>query len=334
MIQRWNLQQVESLFNKPFIELIFEAQLIHRKHFNPLLIQISTLLSIKTGNCPEDCKYCAQSSRYKTRLKSESLMQIQKVLIAARKAKAAGSSRFCMGAAWRNPQDRDIPYLENIIKEVKAIGLETCMTLGNLSNSQAKNLAKAGLDFYNHNLDTSPEFYKKIITTRKYQQRLDTLSKIRSAGIKICSGGILGLGETIQDRANLLVQLVNLPEPPESIPMNMLVKIKGTPLENNDKIDPFEFIKTIAITRIILPKSHIRLSAGRDQMNEQTQAMCFLAGANSIFYGCKLLTTSNNKEDKDIVLFRKLGLKTEHNTFEQNNNLTLSTKKQFYDAGL
>ncbi|MXP51046.1 biotin synthase BioB [Pantoea sp. SoEX] len=313
MIQRWNLKQVEVLFNKPFIELIFKAQQIHRRHFNPLIIQISTLLSIKTGNCPEDCKYCAQSARYKTGLKSQGLMMIKEVLANASKAKAAGSNRFCMGAAWRNPHDRDMPYLEEIIREVKAIGMETCMTLGNLSSSQAKSLAKAGLDFYNHNLDTSPEFYKNITTTRNYQQRLNTLNKVSKAGIKICCGGIFGLGETIKDRASLLVQLANLPKPPESVPINMLVKIKGTPLENNDEIDSFEFIKTIAITRIMLPKSHIRLSAGRNQMSEQTQAMCFMAGANSIFYGCKLLTTPNSKEDKDIILFRKLGLKTEHN---------------------
>ncbi|PPI86888.1 biotin synthase BioB [Candidatus Pantoea edessiphila] len=334
MIQHWKLKQVEDLFNEPFIELIFRAQQVHRRYFNPLIIQISTLLSIKTGKCPEDCKYCSQSSRYHTDLKYQSLMEIDKILMAARKAKANGSSRFCMGAAWRSPHDRDMPYLEKIIKKVKALGMETCMTLGSLSDDQAQRLAKVGLDFYNHNLDTSPEFYNKITTTKSYQQRLDTLSKIRKVGIKICSGGILGLGETVKDRASLLLQLANLPKPPESIPINMLVKIKGTPFANNENIEPFDFIRTIAITRIMIPTSYIRLSAGRNQMSEQTQAMCFMAGANSIFYGCKLLTTSNPEEDKDIILFRKLGIKTECNHNERNNTLNnqLSSNEQFYDA--
>ncbi|PPI88065.1 biotin synthase BioB [Candidatus Pantoea edessiphila] len=336
MTKHWTIKHAETLLNEPFIELMFKAQQVHRKYFNPLVIQKSTLLSIKTGNCPEDCKYCAQSARYKTGLKTQGLMQIDEILINAHKAKANGSSRFCMGAAWKHPQDRDMPYLENIIKEIKAMGMETCMTLGHLSDSQAKRLAKAGLDFYNHNLDTSPEFYNKITTTRNYQQRLDTLNNVRNSGIKVCSGGILGLGETIKDRASLLVQLANLPKPPESIPINMLVKIKGTPLENNEIIEPFEFIKTIAVTRIMIPASHIRLSAGRNQMSEQTQAMCFMAGANSIFYGCKLLTTSNSAEDKDIILFLKLGLKLENN--QKNNESSIPNEilpnEQFYDATL
>ncbi|PPI88735.1 biotin synthase BioB [Candidatus Pantoea edessiphila] len=339
MKQIWKIKQVEKLFNKPLINLIFKAQQVHRRHFDPLLIQISTLLSIKTGNCPEDCKYCSQSIRYKTGLKYQSLMKVKEILIAAHQAKASGSSRFCMGAAWKNINDRDIPYIKKIIKEVKAIGMETCMTLGSLTNSQAQHLAKAGLDFYNHNLDTSPEFYNKIVTTRKYEERLETLNKVRNAGIKICSGGILGLGETVKDRASLLIQLANLPKPPESIPINMLVKVKGTPLENNKNIEPFEFIKTIAITRIMIPKSYIRLSAGRDRMNEQTQAMCFIAGANSIFYGCKLLTAPNSNEKKDIMLLNKLGLKAEHNNIKKNENYIntknqVLTNEQFYDATL
>ncbi|WP_413734633.1 biotin synthase BioB [Sodalis sp. RH21] len=305
---RWTLQQAQALFAKPFMDLLFEAQSVHRRHFDPNQIQVSTLLSIKTGACPEDCKYCPQSARYNTGLATEQLLQVEQVLTSAQQAKAAGSTRFCMGAAWKNPRDRDMPYLEQMVQGVKAMGMETCMTLGMLSASQAERLAAAGLDFYNHNLDTSPEFYGSIITTRTYQDRLDTLDKVRGAGIKVCSGGIVGLGETIADRAGLLVQLANLPEPPESVPINMLVKVKGTPLAENDDVDAFDFIRTIAVARIMMPRSHVRLSAGREQMSEQTQAMCFLAGANSIFYGCKLLTTPNPNEDKDLALFRKLGL--------------------------
>ncbi|EAM1519682.1 biotin synthase BioB [Salmonella enterica] len=305
---RWTLSQVTELFEKPLLELLFEAQQIHRQHFDPQQVQVSTLLSIKTGACPEDCKYCPQSSRYKTGLEAERLMEVEQVLDSARKAKNAGSTRFCMGTAWRNPHERDMPYLEKIVQGVKAMGLETCMTLGMLNESQAQRLANAGLDYYNHNLDTSPEFYGNIITTRTYQERLDTLEKVREAGIKVCSGGIVGLGETVTDRAGLLLQLANLPTPPESVPINMLVKVKGTPLADNDDVDAFDFIRTIAVARIMMPTSYVRLSAGREQMNEQTQAMCFMAGANSIFYGCKLLTTPNPAEDKDLQLFRKLGL--------------------------
>lgn len=305
---RWTMSQVTELFNKPLLELLFEAQQIHRQHFDPRQVQVSTLLSIKTGACPEDCKYCPQSARYKTGLEAERLMEVEEVLASARKAKQAGSTRFCMGAAWKNPHERDMPYLEKMVQGVKAMGLETCMTLGTLSDGQAKRLGEAGLDYYNHNLDTSPEFYGNVITTRTYQERLDTLGKVREAGIKVCSGGIVGLGETVKDRAGLLLQLTNLPTPPESVPINMLVKVKGTPMENNEDVDPFDFIRTIAVARVMMPTSHVRLSAGREKMNEQTQAMCFMAGANSIFYGCKLLTTPNPEEDKDLQLFRKLGL--------------------------
>jgi len=302
------MSQVAALFEKPLLELLFEAQQVHRQHFDPRQVQVSTLLSIKTGACPEDCKYCPQSARYKTGLDAERLMEVEQVLESARKAKNAGSTRFCMGAAWKNPNDRDMPYLEQMVEGVKAMGLEACMTLGTLTDNQAQRLAQAGLDYYNHNLDTSPEFYGNIITTRTYQERLDTLDKVRDAGIKVCSGGIVGLGETVTDRAGLLLQLANLPTPPESVPINMLVKVKGTPLAENEDVDAFDFIRTIAVARIMMPTSHVRLSAGREQMNEQTQAMCFMAGANSIFYGCKLLTTPNPEEDKDLQLFRKLGL--------------------------
>ncbi len=305
---RWTMSQVTELFEKPFMDLLFEAQQIHRQHFDPRQVQVSTLLSIKTGACPEDCKYCPQSSRYKTGLESERLMEVEQVLDAARKARDAGSTRFCMGAAWKNPHDRDMPYLEQMVQGVKAMGLEACMTLGTLKEEQAQRLAAAGLDYYNHNLDTSPEFYGNIITTRSYQERLDTLDKVRDAGIKVCSGGIVGLGEQVKDRAGLLLQLANLPVPPESVPINMLVKVKGTPLADNEDVDAFDFIRTIAVARIMMPTSWVRLSAGREQMNEQTQALCFMAGANSVFYGCKLLTTPNPEEDKDLQLFKKLGI--------------------------
>lgn len=339
----WTLEQAKDLFNKPFLELMFEAQQVHRQHFDPRQVQVSTLLSIKTGACPEDCKYCPQSSRYRTGIETERLMQVEHVLESARQAKAAGSTRFCMGAAWKNPHERDMPYLEQMVQGVKELGMETCMTLGTLSGDQAERLASAGLDFYNHNLDTSPEFYGNIITTRSYQERLDTLGKVRHAGIKVCSGGIVGLGETVRDRAGLLVQLANLPKPPESVPINMLVKVKGTPLADNDDVDPFDFIRTIAVARIMMPSSYVRLSAGREQMSEQTQAMCFMAGANSIFYGCKLLTTPNPKEDKDVMLFRKLGLNPQQTEVEYGDNqqqarlvnqLTHGDSEQFYNAAV
>jgi biotin synthase len=284
---------------------------VHRQHFDPLEIQMSTLLSVKTGGCPEDCKYCSQSARYKTGLRAEKLLQVEKVLQSARTAKEAGSSRFCMGAAWSNPHERDMPYLEEMVRGVKALGLETCMTLGKLTDSQVERLANVGLDYYSHNLDTSPEYYGSIITTRTYQDRLTTIDKVRAAGIKVCSGGILGLGESNLDRIGLLLQLANLSKAPESVPINMLVKVAGTPLEDSEPVDAFDYIRVIAVARIMMPTSYVRIAAGREKMNEQMQAMCFMAGANSIFYGCKLLTATNPDEDQDMKLIRKLGLKTQ-----------------------
>ncbi|MGF1774544.1 biotin synthase BioB [Vibrio wakamikoensis] len=307
----WTHAEVQELMNKPFMDLLFEAQTVHRQHQQTNHVQVSTLLSIKTGACPEDCKYCPQSARYKTDVEAERLMEVERVLDAAQKAKNAGSTRFCMGAAWKNPKERDMPLLTDMIKGVKEMGLETCMTLGMLTPDQATHLADAGLDYYNHNLDTSPEFYGNIITTRTYQDRLDTLSHVRDAGMKICSGGIIGMGESANDRAGLLMELANLPVQPESVPINMLVKVKGTPLEEVDDVEPFDFIRLIAIARIMMPNSAVRLSAGREDMNEQMQALCFLAGANSVFYGCKLLTTPNPDEDKDLQLFKKLGINRE-----------------------
>ncbi|ANB97414.1 TPA: biotin synthase BioB [Vibrio parahaemolyticus] len=307
----WTHAEVRDLMEKPFMDLLFEAQLVHRQYQQTNHVQVSTLLSIKTGACPEDCKYCPQSARYTTDIEKERLMEVERVLDAAQKAKNAGSTRFCMGAAWKNPKERDMPHLTDMIKGVKDMGLETCMTLGMLTPEQAEQLANAGLDYYNHNLDTSPEFYGNIITTRTYQDRLDTLSHVRDAGMKICSGGIIGMGESANDRAGLLVELANLPTHPESVPINMLVKVKGTPLETVDDVDPFDFIRLIAIARIMMPQSAVRLSAGRENMNEQMQALCFMAGANSVFYGCKLLTTPNPSEDKDMMLFKKLGINSQ-----------------------
>jgi len=307
----WHTTEVQALFDLPFNDLMFKAQTIHREHFNANEVQVSTLLSIKTGACPEDCKYCSQSARYKTDIDKERLMAVNNVLEAAQKAKDQGSTRFCMGAAWRNPKERDMPAVVDMVKGVKALGLETCMTLGMLSSDQADELQSAGLDYYNHNLDTSPEHYNQIITTRTYQDRLDTLSNVRSAGMKVCSGGIVGLGEKAQDRISLLIQLANLSPQPESVPINMLVKVEGTPLSDVADLDHFEFIRCIAVARILMPKSHVRLSAGRSEMNEQMQSLCFLAGANSIFYGCKLLTAENPETNQDIILFEKLGINTE-----------------------
>ena len=307
----WTKAEVEALFAMPFNDLLFNAQVVHRQHFNPNEVQVSTLLSIKTGACPEDCKYCPQSARYDTGLEKERLLEIEKVIQRAKEAKQVGSTRFCMGAAWRNPRDRDMPYILKMVEEVKSLGLETCMTLGMLTRNQAVALKQAGLDYYNHNLDTSPEYYGDIITTRTYQDRLNTLENVRAAGMNVCSGGIVGMGETVSDRASMLVQLANLPEQPQSVPINMLVKVKGTPLDSVEDLDYFEFIRTIAVARIMMPKSHVRLSAGREAMNEQMQALCFMAGANSIFYGCKLLTTSNPDTHEDVMLFKKLGINTE-----------------------
>jgi len=307
----WTEQEVRDLFELPMNDLLFQAQTVHRQHFNPNEVQVSTLLSIKTGSCPEDCKYCPQSAHYNTGLEKQRLMEVEAVLNKAKQAKESGSSRFCMGAAWKHPTERDMPYVIEMIKGVKAMGLETCMTLGMLQESQAGQLAEAGLDYYNHNLDTSPEFYDKIITTRTYADRLDTLQHVRDSGMKICSGGILGMGETARDRYGLLMQLANLPQQPESVPNNMLVKVQGTPLENVDDLDPLEFVRTIAVARIMMPKSHVRLSAGREQMSDELQSMAFFAGANSIFYGECLLTTPNPETNRDLQLFKRLGIRPE-----------------------
>lgn len=307
----WTRAEIQALFDLPFSDLMFQAQSVHRTHFNPNEVQVSTLCSIKTGACPEDCAYCPQSARYDTGLEREKLMAVEKVIEEAKAAKATGATRFCMGAAWRSPKNRDMPYVLSMVQGVKALGMETCMTLGMLDEAQAQELADAGLDYYNHNLDTSPEYYGEIITTRTYQDRLQTLANVRKAGMKVCCGGIVGMGEEVTDRAGLLQQLANMPEHPESVPINMLVKVEGTPLESEADLDPFDFIRTIAVARILMPQSHVRLSAGREQMNEQTQAMAFLAGANSIFYGEKLLTTPNPEANKDMQLFKRLGIKPE-----------------------
>lgn len=309
--QDWTIEEIESLLELPFNDLLFHAQQVHRQHFNPNEVQVSTLLSIKTGACPEDCKYCPQSAHYHTGVDRERLMAVEKVLHEAEQAKAIGATRFCMGAAWRNPKDRDMPYILDMVRGVKEIGLETCMTLGMLTAPQAKMLQQAGLDYYNHNLDTSPEFYGDIITTRTYQDRLNTLGNVRDAGMKVCAGGIVGMGEGLRDRASLLMQLANLPQHPESVPINMLVKVEGTPFAELDDLDPFEFIRTVAVARILMPASHVRLSAGREDMNEQMQALCFFAGANSIFYGERLLTTANPEAKRDQELFKRLGIKPE-----------------------
>lgn len=304
----YSVEEITRLFAMPFNDLIFKAAEIHRQFHDPNKVQISTLLSIKTGSCPENCKYCPQSAHYNTGLEKESLMAIDKILEAANAAKEAGASRFCMGAAWRNLHDRDVEKICHIVDEVKKTGLETCMTLGMLTDSQSKKLKKAGLDYYNHNIDTSPEFYSEIITTRSFEDRLNTLKNVREAGLNVCSGGIVGMGESRIDRAKMLIILANLPKHPQSVPINMLVKVAGTPMEKVEELDQFEFIRTIAVARIMMPKSVVRLSAGRENMNEQTQALCFLAGANSIFYGEKLLTTSNPEMERDKKLFEKLGI--------------------------
>ncbi len=304
----WTRAELRALFDLPFNDLLFKAQTVHRAHFDPNAVQVSTLLSIKTGACPEDCKYCSQSGHYDTGLDKEKLLEIEKVVNEARAARDKGASRFCMGAAWRSPRDKDMPYVLEMVKQVKSLGLETCMTLGMLAPEQAKALGEAGLDYYNHNLDTSPEYYGKIITTRSYADRLNTLAHVREAGIKVCSGGIIGMGEKREDRIGLLMELANLPQHPDSVPINMLVKIAGTPLGDVEDLEPFEFVRTVAVARILMPKSYVRLSAGREKMNEQLQAWCFFAGANSIFYGEKLLTTANPETHADRQLFDKLGI--------------------------
>jgi biotin synthase len=304
----WTREEVRALFGLPFPDLMFQAQTVHRRHFDPHEVQISTLLSIKTGGCPEDCAYCPQSASYETGLAAEKLMSREAVLVQAQAAKDAGASRFCMGAAWRSPKDRDLDQVCAMVAGVKALGLETCATLGMLTPPQAQRLKTAGLDYYNHNLDTSPEYYGAIITTRTYQDRLDTLAHVRDAGIRVCCGGIVGMGEGAEDRVGLIATLASLPVHPESVPINMLVRVAGTPLAGGETLDPIDFVRTIAVARITMPASVVRLSAGREDMSAETQALCFLAGANSIFYGAKLLTTPNPAPDRDRHLLDRLGL--------------------------
>jgi len=306
----WQAEEVEALYDLPFADLMYQAQTVHREYFDPNSVQVSTLLSIKTGGCAEDCGYCPQSAHHESAVKAEPLMPLDQVLENAAAAKATGASRFCMGAAWRNLKDRDLERVANMVSGVKDLGLETCVTLGMLEEHQAVRLKEAGLDYYNHNLDTSPEFYGDIISTRTYQDRLDTLNYVRNADIHVCSGGIVGLGESRRDRAGLLISLANLPSHPESVPINLLVKVEGTPLANHDDIDQLEFVRTIAVARLMMPKSYVRLSAGRESMSDELQAMCFLAGANSIFYGDKLLTTDNPDTNHDQQLFNRLGITT------------------------
>ena len=307
----WTRDEIQALYDQPFLDLVFEAQGVHRQHFQSNTIQVSPLLSIKTGKCPEDCKYCSQSAHYDSKLEAEKRIAVDKVIREAQTAKDSGSSRFCMGAAWRNPHERDMPYVLEMVREVKALGLETCMTLGMLNQSQAERLKDAGLDYYNHNLDTSREYYSHIISTRTFDDRLDTLDHVRQAGMKVCSGGIVGLGESRNDRIGLLHELATMPVHPESVPINMLVPIEGTPLAEVEKLDVTEWIRTIAVARIIMPHSYIRLSAGRESLSDSDQALAFMAGANSLFSGDKLLTTPNAGEGKDQILFAKLGLTAE-----------------------
>ncbi|WP_316366318.1 biotin synthase BioB [Candidatus Thiodiazotropha sp. CDECU1] len=307
----WRLDEIEALFDLPFNDLLFQAQSLHRAHFDPNQVQMSSLLSIKTGACAEDCGYCSQSAKNATGLEAEKLMPLEEVVAAAQTAKEKGASRFCMGAAWRNPTDKNLDKVIDMVEAVHGLGMETCLTLGMLTQAQADRLRDAGLDYYNHNLDTSPEFYGNVISTRTFDDRLHTLAHVRDAGISVCSGGILGMGESRRDRASMLRELCNLPRHPESVPINMLVKIEGTPLYTAEALDPFEFVRTIAVARLLMPHSYVRLSAGRAEMNDEMQALCFLAGANSIFYGERLLTTDNPEADRDVRLLERLGMKTE-----------------------
>ncbi|MGM4913340.1 biotin synthase BioB [Hyphomicrobiales bacterium] len=302
-------EQAGIIYNLPFNDLLYRAQQIHRAHFDPNAIQMSRLLSIKTGGCAEDCGYCSQSAHYPTGLKASKLMKVERVLGEARRAREGGATRYCMGAAWRNPKERDMEALVAMVEGVKALGMETCMTLGMLTPAQSERFAEAGLDYYNHNVDTSERYYSEIITTRSFEDRLDTLANVRDAGIKVCAGGILGMGETIEDRISMLVTLANLPAPPESVPINMLIPIPGSKLADAAPVDPIDFVRTIALARILMPRSHVRLSAGRTDMSDETQALCFFAGANSIFVGDTLLTAENPGEDHDAALFSRLGLK-------------------------
>ena len=305
----WSAEEIAQIFDLSFSDLMYQAQTLHRQYFDPNEVQMSSLLSIKTGKCSEDCGYCPQSAHHDAELESEALVALNEVVAAAKEAKQKGASRFCMGAAWREPKDRDMQAVKDMVKAVKDLGMETCMTLGMLSKEQAQSLKETGLDYYNHNLDTSPEFYGEVITTRTYQDRLDTLQHVRDANINVCSGGIVGMGESRTDRVGLMQQLANQSKHPESVPINLLIKVKGTPLEDAPDLDPLEFVRTIAVARIVMPESHVRLSAGRESMSDELQAMCFLAGANSIFYGEKLLTTSNPSANSDQELFEKLGIR-------------------------
>ncbi|MEP1443225.1 MAG: biotin synthase BioB [Hyphomicrobiales bacterium] len=305
----WTLAEAEALFSKPFNDLLFDAQVMHRRYHDPNAVQISTLISIKTGGCPEDCKYCPQSSRYDTGLSADKLMEVEKVLEAAQRAKSAGASRFCMGAAWRSPKDRDLDKVKAMVSGVKALGMETCATLGMVTIDQASELRDAGLDYYNHNIDTGEEYYEEVITTRTFEDRMNTLSNVRDAGINVCCGGIIGMGEKETNRASMLTTLANLEEHPDSVPINMLVKVPGTPFEVNQDVEGVDFVRVIAVARIMMPQAVVRLSAGREEMNDEMQALCFLAGANSIFYGEQLLTTPNPKAEKDQLLMEKLGIK-------------------------
>jgi biotin synthase len=304
----WTLPEIKALFELPFNDLVFQAQGVHRRWFDPNKVQLSTLLSIKTGGCAEDCAYCPQAARYDTGVDAGKLLPLEAVLADARRAKEAGASRYCMGAAWRSPKDKDLDKVIEMVRGVRAMGLETCVTLGMLQAEQARRLKEAGLDYYNHNIDTSAEFYGEIITTRRYEDRLETLAHVRDAGLNVCCGGIVGMGESRDDRAGMLMTLANLPAHPESVPINMLVQVAGTPLFGAEALDPFEFVRTIAVARIMMPRSFVRLSAGREAMDEAVQALCFLAGANSIFYGEKLLTTPNPENDRDARLFERLGI--------------------------
>lgn len=304
----WTREEAEAIYNKPFMDLLFEAQSVHRAHYDPNQVQMSKLLSIKTGGCPEDCAYCSQSARNGAKLSAAKLIEVERVIAEARRAKEAGATRYCMGAAWRSPKDRDMPALEAMIHGVKELGMETCMTLGMLDDSQVFRLRDAGLDYYNHNIDTSERYYKEIITTRTFADRIDTLNRVREAGMKVCAGGIVGMGEQQMDRIDMLLALATLDEHPDSVPVNMLIPIENTPLAKVDKLDPIEFVRTIALARILMPKSHVRLSAGRTEMSDELQAMCFFAGANSIFVGDTLLTADNPEEDNDKTLFSRLGI--------------------------
>jgi biotin synthase len=315
--EKWSRDGIAALFNLPMNDLLFKAQTVHRENFNPNHVQVSRLLSIKTGGCPEDCKYCPQASSYDTGVKADKLMQVDQVVAEAQKAKEAGATRYCMGAAWRSPKDRDVTQVAAIIAGVKALGMETCATLGMLTPEQAVTLKHAGLDYYNHNIDTSEEFYGDVITTRTFQDRLDTLGHVRDAGMSVCCGGILGMGESGEDRVGMLRVLANMDRPPESVPINLLMRVEGTPLADVDDLDPLDFVRTIAVARIIMPESHVRLSAGRENMSDEMQAMCFFAGANSIFSGEKLLTAGNPGDDKDHALFARLGLEPEPFEAEQ-----------------